>query len=86
MIDIVVARENEPIVILTLDKRFVTPPALELLHSSKLTVVGKVTQLWPKDKDAVPLYRRSVLSLLPALGGATAWNILMLLGVIAKKR
>lgn len=84
MIDIVVARENEPSVVLTLDKRFVGPPALELLHTSKFTVVGKVTQIWREDDDVVPLYRRSVLSLLPALGGATAWNILMLLGAIAK--
>jgi hypothetical protein len=65
MIDIVVAREDEPGIVLTLDKRFVAPPALELLHSSKFTVVGKVTQIWRNDDDVVPLYRRSVLSLLP---------------------
>lgn len=84
MVDIVVDRENEPTVILTLDKRFIGPTTLELLHSSKFTVVGKVTQVWREEDDVVPLYRRSVLSLLPALGGAMAYNILMLLGMIAK--
>jgi hypothetical protein len=60
MIDIVVARENEPIVILTDRQAIRRSSRVELLHSSKSTVVGKVTQLWRKDKDAVPLYRRSV--------------------------
>jgi hypothetical protein len=84
LIDIVVASEGEPGAILTLDKRFVSAPTLELLHTSQFTVVGKVTQVWRKDDDVVPLYRRSVLSLIPALGSAIAWNVLMLLGTIAK--
>jgi hypothetical protein len=84
LIDIVVATEGAPGAVLTLDKRFVSAPTLELLHTSQFTVVGKVTQVWRNADDVVPLYRRSVLSLVPALGSAIAWNVLMLLGTIAK--
>jgi hypothetical protein len=67
MVDVVVAAESGPGVILTLDKRFADPTALELLHTSHFTVIGKVTHVWPTDEDAVLLYRRSALSLVPAL-------------------
>ena len=84
LVDIVVAKEGEPGAILTLDKRFLSPPTIEFLHTSQFTVVGKITQVWRNADDVVPLYRRSVLSLVPALGSAIAWNVLMLLGTIAK--
>src|ERR1700749_340072 len=67
MIDVVVIREDEPSVVLSLDKRFASGRVLELLHTSKFTVVGKVTEVWPTDEDGVNLYRRSVMSLLPGL-------------------
>jgi hypothetical protein len=41
MIDVVVSQEGEPSIVLTLDKRFVEGPALELLHTAKFTVVGR---------------------------------------------
>ena len=83
MIDVVVAREDGPSVVLTLDKRFATDQALELMHTSSFTVVGKVTQVWPADTDVVNLYRRSVLSLLPALGQTVTWGMLTLLATVA---
>lgn len=82
MIDIVVVRDDLPNVVLTLDKRFVSAPTLELLHTSRFTVVGKVSEVWPTDTDFVNLYRRSVLSLVPALAQSTAWGLFALLGVL----
>jgi len=67
MVDVVVQRDDAPNVILTLDERFITNQVLELLHTSKFTVIGKVTQIWPNEEEFVNLYRRSVLSLAPAL-------------------
>jgi hypothetical protein len=66
-----------------LDKRFVDGPALELLHTSKFTVIGKVTQVWPSPEDVVNLYRRSVMSLLPALGQIATWGTFTLLASMA---
>jgi hypothetical protein len=83
MVDVVVAREDGPSVVLTLDKRFVSDQSLELLHTSRFTVVGKLTQLWPTESDVVNLYRRSVLSLVPALGQTVAWGMLALLATLA---
>jgi hypothetical protein len=82
MIDIVVVRDDLPNVVLTLDKRFVSAPTLELLHTSRFTVVGKVSEIWPTDGEFVNLYRRSVLSLVPALAQATAWGLFGLLGLL----
>jgi hypothetical protein len=83
MVDIVVARGEDPDVILTLDGRFLTDSALELLHTSGSTVVGKVTQIWLNPTEMVNLQRRSAISLLPGLGMATVWGIWALLGSIA---
>ena len=65
MVDIVVRRADGPDVILTLDKRFVETPTLELLHTSASTVVRKVTRIWPGEDDFVNLHRQSVTSLMP---------------------
>ena len=83
MVDVVVTRDDAPSVLLTLDKRFLTDQALELMHTSRFTVVGKVTQMWPGDDEGVNLYRRSVLSLVPALAQTWAWGMFGLLGVLA---
>jgi hypothetical protein len=83
MVDVVVRAEGGTNVILTLDKRFMTEQALELLHTSRFTVVGKVTQVWPEETDVVSLYRRSVLSLAPAFGGTVMWGMLTLLATLA---
>lgn len=83
MIDVVVDREDEPSVVLTLDKRFMSDQSLELLHTSRFRVVGKVTQVWPTDEDFVNLYRRSVISLLPALGQTVTWGMFTLLASMA---
>jgi hypothetical protein len=84
MIDIVVRRDDLPSVVLTLDKRFASDAALELLHTSKFTVVGKVNQIWRTEGDIVNLYRRSVLSLVPALAQGVAWNLFGLLGLAGR--
>lgn len=84
MVDVVVLREEEPSVILTLDKRFATDQVVELLHTSAFTVVGKVTQLWPTEDDIVNLYRRSVMALLPALTEMSMWGTLGLLASVAR--
>jgi hypothetical protein len=84
MIDIVVARGELPTAVLTLDKRFVSPPTLELLHTSRFTVVGKVSQTWSDNTEFVNLYRRSVLSLVPALAQSTAWGLLGLLAAMGR--
>lgn len=84
IIDVLIAREDAPSVVLTLDKRFVTPPTLELLHTSGFTVVGKVTQVWSETDDVVNLYRRSVLSLVPSLTQATVWGVFTLLATVAR--
>ena len=84
MTDIVVRREDQLSVLLTLDNRFVTDQALELLHSSTFRVIGKVTQIWPEPTDFINLYRRSVLSLVPALPNAMGWLVLGMLGGMAK--
>lgn len=83
MVDIAVVEEGGTSSILTLDKRFVEPPTLELLHTSSFTVVGKVTSRWESSDEVVNLYRRSVLSLLPSLTQATVWAIFSFLGGIA---
>jgi len=83
MIDVVVDREDEPSVVLTLDKRFMSDQSLELLHTSHFRVIGKVTQVWPTDEDFVNLYRRSVISLLPALGQTVTWGMFTLLASMA---
>ncbi|HEU4973719.1 MAG TPA: hypothetical protein VFT50_01415 [Baekduia sp.] len=83
MVDVVVTAEDSPGVILTLDKRFADSTALELLHTSSFTVVGKVTQTWPAD-EAVLLYRRSSLSLVPALSGQVMVGVLGFLFSMAK--
>jgi hypothetical protein len=83
MIDVVVDREDEPSVVLTLDKRFLSDQSLELLHTSHFRVIGKVTQVWPADEDFVNLYRRSVISLLPALGQTVTWGMFTLLASMA---
>lgn len=87
MIDVVVNSEEgtgRPSILLTLDKRFTDPTAIELLHTSNFTVVGKVTQIWPSEDDVVLLYRRSVLSLIPALSGQVAAGVLTFLFGMAK--
>lgn len=87
MIDVVVTPEDgedRPGVILTLDKRFAGQTALELLHTSNFTVVGKVTQIWPTEDDVALLYRRSVLSLLPALSQQVAVGVFGFLIAMAR--
>lgn len=84
MVDVVVKKEDAPSIILTLDKRFVSEQTLELLHTSEFTVIGKVTQIWPAEDDFVNLYRRSVLSLTPALIQTVTWNMLGFLFALAK--
>jgi hypothetical protein len=84
MVDVVVKREDDPSIILTLDKRFVSDQTLELLHTSEFTVIGKVTQIWPAEDDFVNLYRRSVLSLAPALIQTVTWSMLGFLFALAK--
>lgn len=79
MVDIVVHNEDEPSVVLTLDKRLLSDQAIELLHTSRFTVIGKVTQVWPDDEDLVNLYRRSVISLLPALTQTVTWGMLAMI-------
>ncbi len=83
MVDVVVSQENAPALVLTLDKRFVDGPTLEILHTSRFTVVGKVTQVWPTGDEVVNLFRRSVMSLLPALGQVATWGTFTLLASIA---
>lgn len=84
MVDVVVSREDEPSVVLTLDKRFASERTLELLHTSQFTVIGKVTQVWPEPDEFVNLYRRSVLSLAPSLVQTVSWNMLGFLIALAK--
>jgi hypothetical protein len=84
MVDVVVAGEDSPGVVLTLDKRFADDTALELLHTSNFTVVGKVTQVWPTSEDVVLLYRRSALSLVPALSQQVAAGVFTFLVGMAK--
>jgi hypothetical protein len=84
MTDIVVKDEDRFNVLLTLDNRFVTEQALEILHTSSSRVVGKVTQIWRKDTDIINLFRRSVLSLLPALSGSMGYLVLGMLHSLAK--
>lgn len=86
MVDVLVgaADRDAPRAVLTLDRRFLSETALELLHTSSFTVVGKVTQLWPTDDDVVNLYRRSVVSLAPSLTQATMWALFTLVGLITK--
>jgi len=84
MIDVVVRREGEPSILLTLDKRFASDQTLELLHTSRFKVIGKITHVWPNEDEAVDLYRRSVMSLVPALSQTAAWGIFGLLISLAK--
>jgi len=84
MVDIVVRRDAQPSVVLTLDKRFLTDATLEVLHTSTFTVVGKVTQVWSEANEAVNLYRRSVLALVPSLGQSIAWSVFTLLGTVSR--
>jgi len=84
MIDVVVTQDEGPNVVLTLDKRFVTDQTLELLHTSRFTVIGKVTQTWPTDDAFVNTYRRSVISLVPAFVQSVAWQMLGVLGALGR--
>ena len=83
MMDVVVHREDAPSVVLTLDKRLASDQALELLHTSRFTVIGKVTRIWPNEDDFVNLYRRSVMSLVPALAQTVTWGMFSLLAGLA---
>jgi hypothetical protein len=83
MVDVVVNREDDPSVILTLDKRFASDQTLEMLHTARFTVIGKVTQLWSEEDEFVNLLRRSVMSLVPALGQTTIWGMFSLLAGLA---
>ncbi|HXS45916.1 MAG TPA: hypothetical protein VN756_00465 [Solirubrobacterales bacterium] len=83
MVDVVVIREDEPSVILSLDQRFASERVLELLHTSKFTVVGKVTEVWPTEDEGVNLYRRSVMSLVPALKMMSTWGLMNVLTGLA---
>jgi hypothetical protein len=85
MTDIVVRREGGLSVVLTLDNRFITDQALELLHTSSSRVIGKVTQIWHTDGEFVNLYRRSVLSLVPALPPAMGFLVLGMLGAMGRQ-
>ncbi len=86
MVDVLVGAQDDagPRAILTLDRRFLSDAALELLHTSSFTVVGKVTQLWRTKDEVVNLYRRSVVSLAPSLTQATMWALFTLVGLITK--
>jgi hypothetical protein len=84
LVDIAVDRGDLPPAVLTLDRRFVSEPTLELLHTSRFTVVGKISQIWPDPGEFVNMYRRSVLSLVPALAQSTAWGLFGLLGAMGK--
>jgi hypothetical protein len=42
-----------------------------------------VTQVWPSEDDVVNLFRRSVMSLLPALGQIATWGTFTLLASMA---
>lgn len=80
MLDVVVQRDDAPNVILTLDERFISDQVLELLHTSRFTVIGKVTQVWSGEEEFVNLYRRSVVSLVPALAQSVSmgmWRFLI---------
>jgi len=79
MLDVVVQRNDAPNVILTLDERFISDQVLELLHTSQFRVIGKVTQIWPKEDEFVNLYRRSVLSLVPAMVQTVSMGMLRFL-------
>lgn len=83
MVDVVVHREDAPSVVLTLDKRFASDQALEMLHTARFTVIGKVTQVWRTEEDFVNLYRRSVMSLVPALAQTVSWGMFTLLATLA---
>ena len=83
MTDVVVRREGQPSVILTLDNRIVTTQALELMQTSTFTVVGKVSQIWPGSDDVVDLFRRSVLSLAPSLAQMVAWSFMSFMTSLA---
>jgi hypothetical protein len=83
MIDVVLHREDEPSVVLTLDKRFTEDQAVELLHTSRFTVVGKVTQVLKTDEEAILLYRRSVVGMLPALTKMSMWGMMAILAGLA---
>jgi hypothetical protein len=83
LIDIVITQEEEPSLLLTLDKRFLDGPALELLHTSRFKVIGKVTQIWTEPDDVVNLFRRSVMSLVPALTQVASWSMFAFLASAA---
>lgn len=83
MVDVVVNRTDGPAVVITLDERFLTDQALELLHTAEFTVVGKVTHIWRSDEEFINLLRRSVLSLVPSVGQTVIWSIFALLAGIA---
>lgn len=74
--DLVVNGKDAPTALLTLDDQFVTNRVIELMHTSNFTVVGKVTQMWKDNTEVVSLYRRSVLSIIPALGPFLAFHLL----------
>jgi hypothetical protein len=84
MIDVVVHREDAPSIVLTLDKRLVSDQTIELLHTSRFTVVGKVTQVFPSADDVVNLYRRSVISLVPAFTQSVAWGMFAMVASFAR--
>jgi hypothetical protein len=83
MSDIAVTREGAPSAVITLDKRFVSGPAVELLHTSAFTIVGKVTNVWRGPDDLANLYRRSVIPLLPSLAQTVTWGLLAMLASLA---
>ena len=83
MTDIVVRREGDLSVLLTLDNRFMTEQTLELLHTSNFRVVGKVTQIWKTALSSSISIGGPSLSLVPALPAAMGWLVLGMLGGMA---
>lgn len=57
MVDVFVNRTDGPAVVITLDERFLTDQALELLHPAEFTVVGKITHIWRSDEEFINLLR-----------------------------
>lgn len=85
MIDVVVEGDDGPGVVLTLDKRYADQTALELIHTSGFTAIGKITQIWPTEDDVVFLFRRSVLALLPGLSQQVVVALFAFLAGAAKE-
>lgn len=84
LIDVAIDREDDVSLVLTLNQSFLGSTTVEMLHTTSFRVIGKVTAVADADGKPFNLYRRSSISLIPALSQAAGYGMLTALFGLAQ--